>query len=181
MTNSPARAPGGYGAGIRGLHWLLFGMLAVQYILVWLLGVVGQHGSGHRIVIVAHMSFGTLILLTAIALIVTRLTGSRPSNAFLPNWQQRLSQITHALLYVLMLVQPLIGLTLVMNQGHGVPIFGLFAIPSLIPAHSAPSWIGSAHGYVGWVFFWLLALHIASALYHALIRQDGVMTRIIRS
>lgn len=180
MVDASERATGGYGAGIRGLHWLLFILIATQFTLAWLMGLLGDHSAGHKLAMNSHMSFGVLILLAAVMLIGTRLSSHRPSNAFLPDWQQRLSWIVHGLLYVLLLAQPLIGVIMDMSAGFGIPIFGLFTIPPLIPEKSAPSWIGAAHYYVGWTFFWLLALHIVAALYHALFRRDGVFTRMLR-
>lgn len=177
MSTSTHRAPGSYGAGIRRLHWLLFGLLVVQYSLAWLFDAFGKHGAIHQWIVATHMSFGTLILVVAGLLVITRVTGSRPSNAFLPSWQQTLAQVVHGLIYLLILAQPLIGLTWVMSHGHAVPIFGLFSLPPIIT--SAPDWIGTAHGYVGWTLFWLLAFHILAALYHAMIRRDGVLQRML--
>lgn len=176
-TSSTRRAPGGYGADIRGLHWLLFVLLTVQYTLVWLFDAFGGHGPAHQRIVATHMSVGTLILLVAALLLITRLLSPAPSSAFLPSWQQKLAWAVHGLIYLLMLAQPAIGLTMVMSHGHGVPIFGLFSLPPLIT--SAPDWIGSAHEYVGWTLFWLLALHILAALYHTVIRRDGVLQRML--
>lgn len=179
MNTSTYPAPGGYGAGIRGLHWLLFGLLVVQYSLAWLFDAFGKSGAAHDWIVTTHMSFGTLILVVAAILIITRLASPAPSNAFLPDWQQRLARVVHGLIYVLMLAQPLLGLTMVMGHGYAVPIFGLFSLPPVI-AH-APAWIGSAHETVGWTLFWLLALHILAALYHLAVRRDGVMQRMLSS
>lgn len=179
MTDSIQTSNQTYGTGIRRLHWLLFGLLSLQYLLVWMFGWFADRGSSHDWVVATHKSVGVVILLVAAALLVSRLAGGRPSNASLPGWQQRLSVTVHGLIYLLMLAQPVIGVLMTMDAGHSVPLFGLFTIPPLIAEDSAPSWLFSAHGYVGWTLFWLIALHIVAALYHRLLRRDGVLDRML--
>ena len=178
MNTTTSQASGHYGSGIRGLHWLLFGLFMVQYGLVWLFDTFHASKSTHAALVATHMSTGTLILLVALCLVASRACSNRPSNDCLPSWQQRLAGSVHLAIYTLMLAQPLAGLGMVMGSGHGVPIFGLFTVPPLIS--NAPTWLGAAHTYIGWTLFWLLLFHIAAALYHALIRQDGVLRRMIK-
>ncbi len=59
-------------------------------------------------------------------------------------------------------------------------MFGLIPLPALV-AQSKPlaQTIGSVHGTLALALLALIALHITGALYHALIKQDGVMRRML--
>ncbi|MFC7556322.1 cytochrome b [Pseudoroseomonas wenyumeiae] len=54
------------------------------------------------------------------------------------------------------------------------------ALQQLAPAPIAPqqpelyALLRSAHGYLAYAFFAIILLHLGAALYHALVRRDGV-------
>lgn len=39
--------------------------------------------------------------------------------------------------------------------------------------------IGSVHGALAWALLSVIALHVSGALYHALVKQDGVIRRMM--
>ena len=58
---------------------------------------------------------------------------------------------------------------------YPVVLFGGVHLPAILPQSDGlhtPLW--NAHFYVAFVFFALILLHIAAALFHALVRRDGV-------
>ena len=39
--------------------------------------------------------------------------------------------------------------------------------------------VGSVHGTLAWTLLVVIALHVSGALYHALVKQDGVAQRMM--
>ena len=39
--------------------------------------------------------------------------------------------------------------------------------------------IGGVHGIVAWLLLAVIALHVSGALYHAVIKRDGVIQRML--
>ncbi len=66
-------------------------------------------------------------------------------------------------------------------RGFPVTLFGLFEVPKLI-ATRAPGWgwTGNMHQFLSWyVMLAVIGLHVAAALYHWLVRRDGVLQRML--
>jgi cytochrome b561 len=86
----------------------------------------------------------------------------------------------HLLLYVFFVVQPLSGYVNAAAAGHAVNLIGLVAIPPLLPEDARLSQIADAVHLAGqFVVYALVAVHVAAALMHALIRRDGVFERML--
>jgi cytochrome b561 len=81
---------------------------------------------------------------------------------------------SHVLLYVLMITMPLLGLGMLWT-GYPVVLYGGIVIPALLPQSDlGHTLLWTAHVFLGLAFFALVMLHVAAALFHALIRRDGV-------
>ena len=96
----------------------------------------------------------------------------------LPPFQRILSTAVHHLLYLALLAQPLLGWAATASGDFPVQ-FLHWHLPGIVPVNEALSerlfvW----HGWLGLAILGLVALHIAGALYHWLIRRDGVMERM---
>ena len=64
--------------------------------------------------------------------------------------------------------------------GAQVTLLRLIPLPALIaPDKSLAESVGSVHGALAWVLLVVIALHVSGALYHALVKQDGVIGRIL--
>jgi cytochrome b561 len=60
-----------------------------------------------------------------------------------------------------------------------VLLYGGIQIPALLPqSDHLHTLLWNAHFYLGFAFFALVLLHVAAALFHALIRRDGVFETI---
>jgi cytochrome b561 len=54
-------------------------------------------------------------------------------------------------------------------------LFGGWHLPAIMPqSDSLHTLLWGAHFYLAFAFFALIPLHIAAALFHALVRRDGV-------
>jgi cytochrome b561 len=83
--------------------------------------------------------------------------------------------LSHYALYILMIGMPLIGWAMLSAAAYPVVLYGGVHLPPILPQsdrlHAA---LWDAHFYLAFVFFALILMHVAAALFHALIRQDGV-------
>ena len=163
------------------LHWLIFVLLAVQFIVGWTMPHIGRN-TPVTTLISLHFSLGVLI----IALIVVRLIwrmihGEPPRDAGIPRWQVQLAQVVQWLLYLLLIVVPLLGWINASYRGMPITFFGLFPVPPLIASHAAGwGWTGDIHADVAeYGILVLVGLHVAAALYHYFIRRDRVLQRML--
>ena len=90
-----------------------------------------------------------------------------------------LSRATHWAFYAILILLPVLGWTAASGYGATPSILGLIPLPALI-ARDKPTAeaVGGVHGTLAWVLLAIIALHIAGALYHGLIKRDGVAQRM---
>jgi cytochrome b561 len=91
-----------------------------------------------------------------------------------------LAKTTHFLLYAIMLIQPLTGITMSQLSGHTVSLFGWVSLPTLF---SKNKYFGDifyqAHVWGSYLIIGLVSLHVLAALYHHIIKKDMVLRRMM--
>lgn len=163
------------------LHWLIFVLLIVQFILGWTMPHIGRN-TPVTTLISLHFSFGVLILALIVVRLAWRIThGKPPQDASVPRWQAQLAEVVQWLLYLLLLVVPLLGWINASFRGMPITFFGLFPVPPLLATHAPGwSWTGDIHIDIAEYGILILAgLHIAAALYHRFICRDQVLQRML--
>ncbi|MFP3921966.1 MAG: cytochrome b [Dichotomicrobium sp.] len=128
-----------------------------------------------------HRSFGALVLALMAVRVGYRLTfGAPPASGVLTPAQYVISRIVHTGLYVLLIAQPIIGWVGTSAYPAPISFFGLFDLPALVGKNRELSeTLLSIHGYLGFLIAAVVILHIAAALYHGIVRRDGVLSRMI--
>jgi cytochrome b561 len=124
----------------------------------------------------AHMSAGTLVLVLMLIRLVVRRRSQHPPRATARNHHlDRFAQISHRLLYVLVIAQALSGLYMAVQTGlPDVLILGRGTLPEdfwVFP-------IRSVHYVLSRLLMATIALHITGALYHTFILKDGLLRRM---
>jgi cytochrome b561 len=70
---------------------------------------------------------------------------------------------------------PLIGWGMLSAGADPVVLFRGVHLPAIVPqSDSLHTLLWNAHFYLAFLFFALILSHIAAALFHALVRRDGV-------
>jgi hypothetical protein len=70
---------------------------------------------------------------------------------------------------------PLLGWGMLSAAAYPVVLFGGWHLPAILPqSDSVHTLLWDAHFYLAFAFFALILLHVAAALFHALVRRDGV-------
>ena len=158
----------------RVLHWLL----AIMVIAMLFIGVTMVSTLKPRFLtlIAIHKPLGIAIFVLALLRLALRLRRGAPR---LPSDLSPIlmiaAKLSHVVLYALLIAMPLIGWAMLSAGGYPIILFGSFHLPGLMPHDDQLySTLRTAHILLAYTFFATILLHIAAALFHALIRRDGV-------
>ena len=76
---------------------------------------------------------------------------------------------------------PLIGWGMLSAAEYPVVLLGGIRLPAILPQDAAlHALLRSAHTWLGFALFALVLLHVAAALFHALVRRDDVLRSMTR-
>jgi cytochrome b561 len=93
----------------------------------------------------------------------------------LPAPMRLAAALSHYALYGLMIGMPLLGLAMLASADYPIVLWGGIRLPQLLPQSDLVHTLAwNAHRYLAFAFFGLILVHLAAALFHALVRRDGV-------
>jgi cytochrome b561 len=159
----------------RLLHWsMALLILAMLFIGV---GMVSTVAPSYHSLLAIHKPLGMLILVLAAVRLINRvLYPPPPLPSDLPAWQKSLARASHGLLYCLMFALPLVGWSMLSAAGYPIVLFGSVQLPAILPHNVALfAVLRSAHSVLAGLLFATFVAHLGAALFHALIRRDGVL------
>jgi cytochrome b561 len=158
----------------RLLHWLM--AVCILTMLFIGVGMVSTIMPKYLTLISIHKPLGIAILVLALLRLIVRLRDGAPSlPADLPVPMKLAAELSHYALYALMIGMPLIGWAMMSAAAYPIVLFGGVLLPPILPqSDSLHALLWDAHYYLAFAFFALVLLHIAAALFHALVRRDGV-------
>jgi cytochrome b561 len=180
MSVAPLRpAAGEYATTAKVLHWVI----AVAVIGLIVVGIGREFmpkGPTRDFVTMLHKATGIVVGALMILRLAWRLSSPPPpSEPYLARWQIGLSHAVHWSLYAILLAMPAIGWVASNALGRPVSMYGLFDLPTL-SAEDKPfgESLFDLHGALGYVAAGLIALHVGAALYHRIVKRDGVLARM---
>jgi cytochrome b561 len=164
----------------RLLHWTMAPLIiAMLFIGV---GMVATVSSAHNTLIAIHRPLGIALLLLVVLRAGVRLTrGSPPLPDDMPTPQRFAAKASHLVLYVLMAAMPMIGWAMLSAAGYPVTLYGPLHLPPIAP-HNVELFalLRALHTWFAFALFATVLLHLAAALFHGLIRRDGVFSSMAR-
>ncbi|RUO31112.1 cytochrome b [Aliidiomarina soli] len=160
---------------MRIFHW---GMAALVLSMIFAgLAMVQSLQTWQPTVLALHKAFGVVALVAVLLRLINRLRSRVPElPSDLPSWQVFAAKASHVLLYAALFAMPISGYLMQSAAGRAVDVFGIFTLPPLMSADLV--WYGvfrEMHSWVAYALIALLVVHIAAALQHGLLRQDGVL------
>ncbi len=158
----------------RLLHWLMaLCLLAMLFIGV---GMVSTVMPKYVPLLATHKTLGIAILVLALIRLAVRARYGAPAlPADLPEPMKLAAHLSHYGLYALMIAMPFLGWGMMSAAAYPVVLFSDTRLPPILPqSDSLHAWLWNAHHYLAFAFFALVLMHIAAALFHALVRRDGV-------
>jgi len=125
-----------------------------------------------------HKSIGVTILALVIIRVLWRITHKPPALlASYKNWERKLANGAHHLLYLLMVVLPLSGVLMALNSKYGIKWFGMSFMAGTDNKPARDFWVG-AHETIGIVLLLVVVIHILGALKHKFIDKDETLSRM---
>lgn len=164
----------------RGLHWftaaLVLGLIPVGVIMA-----NADLGPTGDILFDLHRSVGALLIPVVLFRLVYRLNNAPPPlPADIPAVQRLAASAVHWALYILLIVQPIIGWIATSAYRAPMTMFWLFELPPIWGENRALSEdLFLVHRKLGLLIAALLVAHIGAALFHHIVRKDGVLLRMI--
>jgi cytochrome b561 len=158
----------------RLLHWLMaICILAMLFIGV---GMVSTIMPKYLPLVAIHKPLGIAILVLALVRLGVRLRYGAPAlPADLPGPMKLAAHLSHYALYALMIGMPLLGWAMLSAADYPIELYGGVRLPPILPqSDTLHALLWDAHYYLAFAFFALILLHLAAALFHALVRRDGV-------
>ncbi|QET02149.1 cytochrome b [Cupriavidus pauculus] len=159
----------------RLLHWVM-AVLIVAMLFIGI-GMVSTVSGRYTTLLTLHRPIGIAILLLAVLRLVNRLTHRPPPlPASLPAPQRIAAHASHLLLYALMIAMPLVGWGMQSAGAFPIVLWGTTELPPILP-HDPQLYasLRQLHTTGAFALFLALLLHFAAALFHGLIRRDGVL------
>ena len=128
-----------------------------------------------------HKSLGvTVLALTLLRLVWRWISPPPPLPATMAGWERLAAKSSHVGLYLLLFLQPAIGLVHSWSANFPVVVFGTITLPSLTgPDPALKDQLEHLHHFLGWALCGLFLLHAGAALRHHLILKDDVLRRML--
>lgn len=170
-----------YSATQMGLHWSIFLLVALLYALTYGEDFFPRGDPGRDTVWWLHISFGLLLGALVIWRIAMRLALGAPGlPADMNRLERGLAKGVHGLLYLLLIVLPVLGVTLTWLRGDALSFFSLFTIPSpVVPDKELAHSVKELHELAANAILIVAGLHAAAALWHHYVRRDDVLRRMM--
>jgi cytochrome b561 len=158
----------------RFLHWLM--AVCILTMLFIGIGMESTVMPKYAPLLKVHKTLGIAILVLALLRLAVRLrSGAPPLPADLPAPMKIGAHLSHYALYALMIGMPLIGWAMLSAAAYPIVLYGNIRLPPILPQSDAlHTLLWNAHALLAFAFFALILLHLAAALFHGLIRRDGV-------
>ena len=89
--------------------------------------------------------------------------------------QRFAAKVSHIALYALMFVLPLVGWGMLSAARYPIVLYGPVRLPPIFPHDlTLYAWLRDLHTGLAYLLFATFLAHFGAALYHGLIRRDGV-------
>jgi cytochrome b561 len=169
-----------YGATAKWLHWLIGFIVIIM--LIFGRTLESLPNSEREQMIMGHSGLGTLVLLLMLLRWGWRLSHEPPgATGSMGVWQTRLSKAMHWSFYILLVLQPVLGISQAMFiTDYEVVAFGAIDYSGLATANSGMARIFHVlHSINATVLSVLVIGHILAALYHHFHQKDSVLKRML--
>ena len=166
-------------ARTRVLHFNRLQLIALALGLV--IGLLALSGTIYHVIFLKAAREGWPVVSQIVRLVVRFTRRTPPLPADLPGWQVLAAKASHVLLYALMLILPLLGWSMISAAGDPVMLSESLRLPSILPADAQTfALLRKAHGYLAYLLFLTVLVHLAAALFHGWVRRDEVLDSMLR-
>lgn len=169
-----------YGLISQLFHWLIVGLIIVQYIWAW--RIDGIEGFRARFELVTqHKTIGMTVLALAVLRLVWRLFNRPPAlPGHMRRWEQIGAHAGHWILYILIFAVPLSGWAYSSAAGFGDHWWGPLDLPALLSSSELlEERFAALHDWLTTVLAIVAIGHAVIALRHHFWLKDDVLKRML--
>ena len=169
-----------YTATARLLHWVVALMVLSTIPIGTVMLQDGISRSTQDTLFILHKNGGVIILLLVLARIAWRIGHPAPPlPETVPAWQRTASHLAHMGLYAMLLFMAVTGFVRVSAGGFPIEMLDAIGFPRLVPRSDELAETAQMLHHNGRVVLVALILaHVGAALHHAVVKRDGVFSRI---
>jgi len=169
-----------YGTIAIALHWITFLVMAAMFASVELHDHFPKGDPLRGLLMRMHFQLGLTVLLLTIARLVIKVRSVDPEiRPALTHVQKLASKAMHLALYLIMVGMPIVGFIGRTLAGKVTYFFGL-PLPVLLDANEKLSEkIFGVHSLIGNTAYFLIAAHVAAAIYHHHFQKDNTLLRML--
>jgi cytochrome b561 len=172
--------PARYSRASRWLHWLMAGLVILAYVLITTRGWFPKGSALKTLFIQGHFWVGLVVLALVLPRVLTRLRGTAPAvSPPLKPMVKRLATLTHFALYGFLLIQPLLGVLVVLLERGGIPLGSLMIASPFELNKPLAHTLENLHVWLATAFYYVIGLHIVAALWHHFHVRDNVLERML--
>jgi cytochrome b561 len=161
----------------RALHWLT----AVLLLVLFGLGLSMTRwieGDWKLRVYSWHEWTGLTVFAATSVRLLWRLRHPPPPNT-LPRIEHLAASLVHGAIYLILLVQPVVGWLTTSAFGFTIVYLNLIPLPSPVPAdRELAAQLQTAHFTLAMALAALVAMHVGAVAYHHLVRRDATLHRM---
>jgi cytochrome b561 len=161
-------------AASRILHWLMAPMIVAMLFIG--VGMAASVSRRYELLVSIHRPLGIAIFVLCVLRIVNRLINPPPELPdAVPSLQRAAAKASHVVLYALMFIMPLVGWGMLSAARYPIVLYGPLQLPPILPHDlTLYAWLRNLHTDLAYLFFATFLAHFGAALFHGLIRRDGV-------
>jgi cytochrome b561 len=170
MTDHNGRFP----VTSRFLHWLMAPMIVATLFIG--VGMAASVSPRYDLLVSIHRPLGIAILVLLVIRIVNRLINPPPALPdTVPTLQRSAAKASHIVLYALTFILPLVGWGMLSAARYPIVLYGPLRLPPILQHDlTLYAWLRDLHTELAYLLFALFLAHLGAALFHGLIRRDGV-------
>jgi cytochrome b561 len=174
-------APVRYSTSAKLMHWFVAAAVIALLVMGPVMKRLVPEGSLRDNLYNFHEALGALVLIVMVVRLLRRMAFGTPApDACMPPVEQRASLWAQYALYVLLFITAILGWAGTNAYGDPVGVFGLFDFPNIVGKDQPLSdQIFVWHLICGILIGVIVALHVAGALYHWLVKGDRVLQRML--
>ncbi|HWX31048.1 MAG TPA: cytochrome b [Steroidobacteraceae bacterium] len=159
----------------RLLHWVMAAMIVAMLFLG--VGMAASLSPRYELLVSIHRPLGIAIFVLCVIRFVNRVINPPPELPdTVPSLQRFAAKASHIVLYALMFIMPLVGWGMLSAARYPIVLYGPLRLPPILPHDlTVYAWLRDLHTDLAYVFFATFLAHFGAALFHRLIRRDGVL------
>jgi cytochrome b561 len=162
-------------AASRLLHWLMAAMIVAMLFIG--VGMAASVSARYELLVSIHRPLGIAIFVLCVIRFVNRFFNPPPELPdTVPSLQRFAAKAAHGVLYTLMFIMPLVGWGMLSAARYPIVLYGPLRLPPILPYDlTLYAWLREFHTDLAYLFFATFLVHFGAALFHGLIRRDGVL------